>query len=119
MDERFSKTFLKLRCSGAVELEGSEVGRWLAFVACPSSQAWFSPFLPSCTLLHCLCARFSVLQDNFENWGIVIKVSFRSGAPLQPLSPSTQSGGEQSVTTMLYLTALQSLTTVCWRLLRC
>jgi hypothetical protein len=45
-----------------------------------------------------------------EKYGIDIKVSFRKNVPLQTLSASSQSGGEKSVSTMLYLLCLQDVT---------
>ena len=43
---------------------------------------------------------------DFVNWGIEIKVSFRENTKLQVLSARVQSGGERSVSTILYLMAL-------------
>lgn len=45
--------------------------------------------------------------NNFKDWGIEIKVSFRDGADAQVLSKHRHSGGERSVATILYLMALQ------------
>jgi chromosome segregation ATPase len=36
-------------------------------------------------------------------------VSFRAGTPLQQLTGTSQSGGERSVSTMLFLLALQEI----------
>jgi chromosome segregation ATPase len=44
------------------------------------------------------------------SYGILIKVSFRAGVAPQPLTASSQSGGEKSVSTMLYLLCLQEVT---------
>lgn len=52
-----------------------------------------------------------ILQD-FSKWGIEIRVKFRAGESLQLLEGHRQSGGERSVSTMLYLMALQTLTPV-------
>ena len=46
---------------------------------------------------------------NFKLWGIEILVSFRDGAKAQILSAQRHSGGERSVSTILYLMALQDL----------
>mmetsp|Transcript_54505 Transcript_54505/g.80910 ORF Transcript_54505/g.80910 Transcript_54505/m.80910 type:complete len:463 (+) Transcript_54505:3-1391(+) len=46
---------------------------------------------------------------NFKNWGIEIRVKFREKASLQVLSAQVQSGGERSVSTIMYLMALQEL----------
>lgn len=52
--------------------------------------------------------------DDEADYGISVLVRFRDG-DLQQLSQSTQSGGERSVATMLYLLALQSVTTCPFR----
>jgi chromosome segregation ATPase len=44
---------------------------------------------------------------DFKNYGLQILVKFRNKDSLQPLSSSVQSGGEKSVTTALYIMALQ------------
>ncbi len=45
--------------------------------------------------------------DDFANYAIETKVSFRDDAKLQTLSAEYHSGGERSVSTMMYLIALQ------------
>ncbi|XP_073049488.1 structural maintenance of chromosomes protein 5 isoform X2 [Primulina eburnea] len=47
---------------------------------------------------------------DFNNYGILIKVKFRQAGQLQVLSAHHQSGGERSVSTILYLVSLQDLT---------
>ncbi|KAL2461210.1 Structural maintenance of chromosomes protein 5 [Abeliophyllum distichum] len=47
---------------------------------------------------------------DFDQYGILIKVKFRQTAQLQVLSAHHQSGGERSVSTILYLISLQDLT---------
>jgi structural maintenance of chromosomes protein 5 len=54
------------------------------------------------------------IEDDYENYGLSIRVSFRAGQELQELG-STQSGGERSVSTAIYLMALQELTDVPFR----
>ena len=46
---------------------------------------------------------------NFKDWGITIKVSFRDGVKAQVLSARVQSGGERSVSTIMFLMALQDM----------
>jgi len=46
---------------------------------------------------------------NFKEWGIQILVKFREKAQLQVLSAQVHSGGERSVSTIMYLMALQEL----------
>ncbi|KAF5736462.1 structural maintenance of chromosomes protein 5 [Tripterygium wilfordii] len=47
---------------------------------------------------------------DFDQFGILIKVKFRQTGQLQVLSAHHQSGGERSVSTILYLVSLQDLT---------
>merc|ERR1712112_720350 len=54
-------------------------------------------------------------EDDFEHYGIKIKVKYRDNEPLQELTAHHQSGGERSVATALYMLALQELTTVPFR----
>lgn len=44
---------------------------------------------------------------DFDKFGVQIKVKFRDTEQLQELNAQRQSGGERSVSTMLYLMALQ------------
>lgn len=46
---------------------------------------------------------------NFKEWGIQIKVKFREKADLQTLSAQVHSGGERSVSTIMYLMAMQNM----------
>ena len=46
---------------------------------------------------------------NFKDWGVEIRVSFRGNTNLQVLSARVQSGGERSVSTIMYLMALQDM----------
>ncbi|KAJ1979212.1 Structural maintenance of chromosomes protein 5 [Dimargaris cristalligena] len=48
-------------------------------------------------------------HDDFDKWGIDILVKFRESEQLQVLTGQRQSGGERSVSTILYLMALQEL----------
>lgn len=48
--------------------------------------------------------------NDFDSYGILVKVKFRQAAELQVLSAHHQSGGERSVSTILYLVSLQDLT---------
>ncbi|WCJ18564.1 structural maintenance of chromosomes 5 [Euphorbia peplus] len=49
-------------------------------------------------------------EMDFDKFGILIKVKFRQAGQLQVLSAHHQSGGERSVSTILYLVSLQDLT---------
>jgi chromosome segregation ATPase len=48
--------------------------------------------------------------EDFDKYGVGIRVSFRTEEKLQELSSWQQSGGEKSVSTMLYMIALQEMT---------
>ncbi|KAG2221653.1 hypothetical protein INT45_001178, partial [Circinella minor] len=48
-------------------------------------------------------------DEDFDKWGIEIRVKFRDNEKLQLLTGQRQSGGERAVSTILYLMSLQSL----------
>ncbi|KAI9503085.1 hypothetical protein BX070DRAFT_224706 [Coemansia spiralis] len=48
-------------------------------------------------------------DEDYDNWGIEILVSFRKNEDLHPLDNHRQSGGERAVSTIVYLQSLQSL----------
>ena len=50
------------------------------------------------------------MQDDFEKYGVRIRVKFRDTEQLAELTPYQQSGGERSVSTVLYMISLQELT---------
>ncbi|TRZ03163.1 hypothetical protein DNTS_027825, partial [Danionella cerebrum] len=52
---------------------------------------------------------YSENEEEYDKYGIRIRVKFRSNTQLHELTPHHQSGGERSVSTMLYLMALQDL----------
>ena len=58
------------------------------------------------------CAGEVILSEHedYDKWGIDIKVQFRNSDNLKRLTSSYQSGGEKSVSTILYLLSLQGLT---------
>ncbi|KAL7538150.1 hypothetical protein ACHAXR_008319 [Thalassiosira sp. AJA248-18] len=49
------------------------------------------------------------MRYNFKDWGVEILVKFREASSLQVLSAQTHSGGERSVSTIMYLMGLQNL----------
>lgn len=53
--------------------------------------------------------------DDFSKYGINIMVKYRDDEQLIPLSSTRQSGGERSVATMIYMLALQTKTSVPFR----
>ncbi|CAD5122532.1 DgyrCDS10949 [Dimorphilus gyrociliatus] len=54
-------------------------------------------------------------ECDYENYGICIKVKFRDNEELMELSSKRQSGGERAVSTVLYMLALQKLTSAPFR----
>ncbi|KAL0079344.1 hypothetical protein J3Q64DRAFT_1682602 [Phycomyces blakesleeanus] len=48
-------------------------------------------------------------HEDFDKWGIEIRVKFRDNEKLQLLTGQRQSGGERAVSTILYLMSLQDL----------
>jgi chromosome segregation ATPase len=54
-------------------------------------------------------------EDEFDKYGVGIKVKYRDTEQLQELTAFHQSGGERSVATMVYMIALQELTKVPFR----
>ncbi|XP_066506411.1 structural maintenance of chromosomes protein 5 isoform X2 [Hoplias malabaricus] len=68
----------------------------------------FSDFFRS---MHCAgeVDLYSENEEEYDKYGIRIQVKFRSSTQLHELTPHHQSGGERSVSTMLYLMALQEL----------
>lgn len=53
--------------------------------------------------------------DDFNEYGIKIRVKYRDNVPLQELSRHYQSGGERAVATAIYMLSLQELTSVPFR----
>jgi len=53
--------------------------------------------------------------ENYEKYGVCIKVKFRDDENLRELTAHHQSGGERSVSTVLYMMALQELTSCPFR----
>ena len=49
-------------------------------------------------------------HEDYDKWGIDIRVQFRNSDDMKRLTSSYQSGGEKSVSTILYLLSLQGLT---------
>ena len=56
------------------------------------------------------CFNFVSFQEDYEKYGVSIKVKFRDDENLRELTAHHQSGGERSVSTVLYMMALQELT---------
>ncbi|UJR30262.1 hypothetical protein I4U23_017800 [Adineta vaga] len=57
-----------------------------------------------------ICLDIPDSSKDFEKYGVNIKVQFRDGEKLHEMSEFLQSGGEKSVSVMLYMIALQSMT---------
>lgn len=54
-------------------------------------------------------------QNDYDQYGLHIRVKYRDGEQLRELSQNLQSGGERSVATAIYMIALQELTFVPFR----
>ena len=54
-------------------------------------------------------------QYAYDEYGIGVKVKFRDSEPMKDLDACHQSGGERSVSTMIYMLALQELAQVPFR----
>ena len=54
--------------------------------------------------------KYFLFQEDYEKYGMRIKVKYRDTEPLRELTTHHQSGGERSVATVLYMMSLQELT---------
>ena len=95
----FSGLFAELDCAGDVVLHVPEKEVSLTVSACDDSSISF---------LACF-------QEDFGQYGIKIRVKFRDTEPLQELSAHRHSGGERSVSTVVYMMALQEMTSCPFR----
>ncbi|PVF96515.1 P-loop containing nucleoside triphosphate hydrolase protein [Serendipita vermifera] len=59
--------------------------------------------------IHCAGEVRLAEHEDYDKWSIEILVKFRSNEPLQLLTGQRQSGGERSLTTILYLMSLTGL----------
>ncbi len=55
------------------------------------------------------------VQEDYRDYGVSIRVKYRDNEPLRELTAHHQSGGERSVATILYMMALQELTSCPFR----
>lgn len=55
-------------------------------------------------------------EEDFSKYSLEIRVAYRDGADPCPLDPNTQSGGERSVATMIFLLCLHHITQCPFRL---
>ncbi|KAH9470536.1 hypothetical protein Pst134EA_007785 [Puccinia striiformis f. sp. tritici] len=59
--------------------------------------------------MGCL-GHITIVEDpDYDKWGIEVQVSFRDNEPLVRLDPHRQSGGERSLSTIMYLMSLTEL----------
>ena len=68
----------------------------------------FRKFFSQHTQMNCAGEVSLEENEDFSKYGILIRVKFRENEELQALDAQRQSGGERSVSTMLYLLALQA-----------
>ena len=78
----------------------------------PSMIHTHSHLTPIHTHTYCSQCVFALThsQMDFGQYSVKISVKFRDSEQLQPLNAQRQSGGERSVSTMLYLMSLQGIT---------
>uniref|UniRef100_A0A915PDP2 Structural maintenance of chromosomes protein 5 n=1 Tax=Setaria digitata TaxID=48799 RepID=A0A915PDP2_9BILA len=76
---------------------------------------YFSSFFENIGCAGKICLEKPENKFDILNYGILVTARFREGERLRQLTHQTQSGGERSVTTMLYILALQKLSVVPFR----
>lgn len=96
INEKFTAFFRSMSCAGEVDLHSENEVNFVDQRA-PSID---DPALTEPRRLF---------QEDYDKYGIRIRVKFHSNAHLHELTPHRQSGGERSVSTMLYLMSLQEL----------
>lgn len=97
ISNRFSAAFERMGCAGDVSIYKGKLDFTIAI-----------------TMYY----RYLFLGENsqdYEQYGLSIKVTYRNGEPLQELNNITQSGGERAVATATYMLSLQELTPVPFR----
>ena len=58
---------------------------------------------------------YFTIQEDYRDYGVSIRVKYRDNEPLRELTAHHQSGGERSVATILFMMALQELTSCPFR----
>lgn len=129
---KFSEFFRSMECAGEVDLHSeNEVNVSLPLchrAVWTKSTSWVVSCISFCSFpqVTCECTRnfwsasllfynvhlnncYLSLKEEYDKYGIRIRVKFHSNTQLHELTPYHQSGGERSVSTMLYLMALQEL----------
>ncbi|KAJ1915195.1 Structural maintenance of chromosomes protein 5 [Mycoemilia scoparia] len=129
----FSESFESIKCQGEVRL--SKVGgpsETLSIINAQNgngagdigsqqpSQTQQSPSQPVTQTQTAadddIGGSIEAMQDEeYEQWGIEISVSFRATEAMQVLTNHRQSGGERAVSTVMYLQSLQYLTAAPFR----
>ena len=99
ISNNFSGLFAELKCAGDVVLH------------VPDKEV--SLFVHVSMIV--LIVSIDSLQEDFGQYGIKIRVKFRDTEPLQELSAHRHSGGERSVSTVVYMMALQEMTSCPFR----
>ena len=100
----FAKYMAELGCAGQVVLN-----RGTGDDRLPASQRTAPPVAAAGTRSGSQNDTVQLENGNFKNWGIEIQVKFREKAKFEVLSAQRQSGGERSVSTIMYLMALQDM----------
>lgn len=95
INEKFTAFFRSMNCVGEVDLHSeNEVN----VVTGHFDDGDYPALMERC-----------LSQEDYDKYGIRIRVKFHSNTHLHELTPYHQSGGERSVSTMLYLMSLQEL----------
>ncbi|KAJ2868065.1 Structural maintenance of chromosomes protein 5 [Coemansia erecta] len=97
ISERFTAMFDNIGCMGEVHL--CRVGDGVVEVGAGSGGAGSGGAEPA----------QAADDEDYNAWGIEIRVAFRRNEQLSALDNHRQSGGERAVSTILYLQALQTL----------
>jgi chromosome segregation ATPase len=89
--------------------------RWKEKLAVICDQKLNARFKKYMQAMNCDGEVSLATHERYEEYGIQIKVRFREESTLSILSATSNSGGERSVSTIMFLLALQSIHKSCFR----
>ncbi|KAJ1662845.1 Structural maintenance of chromosomes protein 5 [Coemansia sp. RSA 1646] len=104
ISERFTAMFDSIGCMGEVHLCRAGDGIVAAAAAVPELATQNGD-----GVVVAAAAAAAADDEDYNNWGIEIRVAFRRNEQLHALDNHRQSGGERAVSTILYLQSLQTL----------
>ena len=102
ISDTFSHNFSQIACAGEVVLREAKKERKDLSSLKTGETPLLSPSSSS--------SSSSLSLDDYENYAIELRVKFRERESLKVLESGRQSGGERSVTTIMFLTSLQGVT---------